>query len=369
MPALTTESRLIHSQANLVELCDSLNKHDVIAVDTEFVRTNTYWPKLCLIQLATDERIGCVDLLAKLDATALLEIICGDTNLKIFHAAKQDLEAIYSTYGQLPGPLIDTQICAGLLGYPSQIGYANLVQKILDVQLDKAETRTDWSRRPLTAAQIDYAADDVVHLAAVYENLKDRLEADGRYGWALEDSAALVDQELYDLPSEDAWRRLSRIRYLKVPAQARARRMTAWRERRAKKLNRPRQWILTDKIILKIANENPRDADQLRQIPELPPGLIRNQGEIILKELRSANEAVTCGTIEFGQEARPLSPDPQALKHLAGIVAGTADKLGIAADILATRKDLTALLRGIKTIRPLTGWRRSIIGETLLQAL
>lgn len=369
MPAIHKQSRLIDTQKQLDELCNGLLDRPIIAMDTEFVRTQTYFAHLCLIQIATDAHLVYVDVLADLDCRPFVELLATGNSMKVIHAAKQDIEALYSTYGQIPGPIFDTQVAAGLLGFQPQIGYATLVEELLGIRLEKGQTRTDWSRRPLTAAQTDYALDDVLYLSEMHSILRKRLETGGRYTWALEDSAALTDSRLYDSPTEDAWQRLPGIAYLPVPVQSRARLLATWRENQARKLDRPRQWILADKVLLRIAEADPEDGSSLRQVSDLPAGVARKQGEALLEVLRQANDDVAQSRIEFRQQVKPPTPDQKALKRLAQIVHSTADELGISADLLATRRDLTALMRGQNDTRQLSGWRRDVIGQRLLAAV
>lgn len=369
MPASSDQTRLIDSQAQLDEVCEQLAAKNIIALDTEFMRTDTYYPKLCLIQLATDSRPACIDVLANLDTGRILECLVNSQRLKIFHAAKQDLEAFQLTFGQLPEPIFDTQIAAGLLGYQAQIGYANLVMELIGVRLEKGQTRTDWSRRPLTEAQLKYAGDDVLHLAELHARLRAELEAAGRYDWVLEDSAELIDPPLYVARPEDAWRRMQSIPSLPIPIQARARRLMAWREARAQHIDRPRGWVLTDKALLAIAAADPRDETALKNLPDLPPAVIRKQGKVIFRELRQANSDVEGGRVEFRQVIKPGPPDAKALKNLSDVVGGKARELNISAELLTTKRDLTALLRGDRDIKVLRGWRLEVIGEPLLKIM
>jgi ribonuclease D len=361
--------RPIVDQTKLNELCDHLRDQDLIAVDTEFNRTNTYRPQLCLIQIATDKRVACVDTLAELDPKPLLKTMTSGADLCVFHAAKQDLEAFYLTYGVLPQPIFDTQIAAALLGYPPQVGYASLVKDLINVDLDKGATRTDWSRRPLTSTQLLYAANDVLYLPEMHGILRQKLSAVGRYDWVLQDSAALLDKNLYMPPIDEAWRRISSIRFLPPPTQARARRLAAWREVRARTVDRPRQWILSDKAILSLATEDPQNEATLNRVPDLPPAIVRKQGQQILTEIVQANEDVSRGVASFQQHSKPTPPDPRILQKLGSIVKTTAEALGFAPEILATRKELGALMKEKTDLRVLTGWRKKIIGDALLKAL
>lgn len=369
MPTPEPPFRLIGRQDDLDACCARLETLPVLPLDTEFARTDTYRPRLCLIQIATPEVMFCIDTLAGLDLGPLGEALYASRSLKIMHAAKQDLEVLNLRFGSLPGPLFDTQIAAGLLGHPPQAGYAALVEAELGVRLDKSQTRTDWSHRPLTPAQLTYAADDVAWLLPLAEKLRARLQSLGRIEWAEADSAALLDPALYAVQPERAWERLSGIERQPPTVQARARRLAAWRERRADQSNRPRQWILADQALMALATAGPADLAGMEALGLLPPGLLRNSGAALLAELRAAEQALTDGSIVLEQKPRPTPTDNGEVKRLAGIVQQKAGELGVAAELLATRTELSALLRGSTAVRSLQGWRRAVIGEALLGAL
>jgi ribonuclease D len=368
---MPNSTNLVDSQPQLDALCDNLARisADPVGFDTEFVRTQTFWPELCIVQVAFEGRQEAIDLLAETDTTRLRKQLLEKPGLEIFHAAKQDLEALYSVFGALPLALFDTQIAAGLLGYQPQIGYAGLVRELLDIEIPKDQTRTDWSKRPLTPAQLDYALADVEHLHELFDILTARLRETGRDEWALEDSALLLDTSLYAVPAELAWQRLSSVPYLPVPEQARARRLAGWREERARAVNRPRQWVLADKAVLAIAHTNPRTPADLSRIDDIPPGIIRKQGKAIVDVVRAANAEVDSGDAEFAQQPLPKPPDKNDVKRLSGLVRAAAENLGIAPEILATRKDVTGIMNGRENLRVLSGWRREAIGQTLLEAV
>jgi len=366
MPVKDSQPRLIETQEDLDALCAALAAGNQIGCDTEFMRTQTYWPQLCLVQIATETTTGCIDVLAAIDTTGFRRIMLAHPEPLILHAAKQDLEAWFATWQELPTAVFDIQIAAGLLGFQPQIGYGNFVRELLDVTLDKDQTRTDWSRRPLTDSQLRYATDDVAYLHDVHDIVCSRLKECGRYDWASADSAALVNRSLYDAPPEDAWQRLSGIPYLPVDVQGRARALTAWRETRAKQANRPRQWILADKALMQIAHADPDHVDQLRDIDELPPAVIRKQGPNIVQTLQQTNHDVAKGLLDLTQKPLPVPPDKKHVQQLSGIVRDTANELGIAPELLATRRDITGILAGHEDARPLSGWRRAVIGDKLL---
>ncbi len=366
MPTPAVPARLVARQPDLDAACAAIADAHSLPLDTEFARTDTFRARLCLIQLGTPAAAWCIDTLADLDLSGLWQLIAAPGRLKILHAAKQDMEVLLQAFGTAPGPLFDTQIVAGLLGHPPQAGYANLVEAELGVRLDKSQTRTDWSRRPLTAAQVEYAANDVAWLPALAERLHGRLAAAGREAWAAEDCAALLDPALYSLQSERAWERLGGLEYQPPAVQARARRLAAWREQRADSANRPRQWILADPLLMALATTRPRDLAGLQSLG-LAAGLLRNSGATILAELEQADAGIADGTLpELVQRSRPAPTDNGEVKRLATKVQKVATELGVAPEILATRSDLTALLHGARDIRPLRGWRRAVIGEVLL---
>jgi ribonuclease D len=369
MPSPRPAVRLIERQPELDTCCATLAQQPVVGLDTEFARTDTYRPRLCLVQLAAEHDVSCVDALSGLDATALWGVLCATTPLKLVHASKQDLEVLRLSFGGLPGAIFDTQVAAALVGHPAQIGYAALVEAELGVRLDKSHTRTDWSRRPLSQEQLVYAGNDVAFLPELHQRLRSRLVQQGRAGWAEEDSAGLLDPALYESRPEDAWQRLAGVRFLALPIQARIRRLAAWRENRAARANRPRQWILSDQALLDIAHADPRDLSELGALRSVPAGTVRKSGETLLAEVRAAALDLAAGTLDLHQELRPAAVQNGALRKLSQVVQSVAGELGIAPEILATRNDLTALYRGSREIRPLQGWRRAVIGEALLAAL
>jgi ribonuclease D len=339
----------------------------LIALDTEFVRTTQFAPRLCLVQFAAGAEVFCLDELAGLDLAPLWDVLLGD-GLRIVHAAKQDLEVIYLRYGRLPARIFDTQIAAALTGHPAQVGYAGLVQSLLGVEVDKTHTRADWSIRPLAPALLAYGATDVLHLPEVYARLRERLEALGRYAWVEEDSQRLLDPTLYAAAPHLAWRRLPVIPQLPVPVQLRARRLARLREELAMRSDRPRQWILTDRALLDIATRAPADAAALAACDDVAPGFARRQAASVLAELAAAEAELAAGT-DLVQEPRGEVIDPALLKRLARVADDCGRELGIAPELLATRRDLAAMVRGDAGARPLQGWRRGIIGERLLDAL
>jgi ribonuclease D len=369
MPAPTRFPLLIEQQNDLDALCAELAAHDRVALDTEFVRTNTYAPQIGLLQLATNGLAVCVDPLANLDMQYIWTLLFDRQRTSIVHSAKQDLELLWFSRGDIIHNLVDTQICAGLLGYPAQIGYAGLLKELLSIEIGKTETRTDWTRRPLTEQQLKYAAEDVVHLPELFGILSTRLQEQGRYAWAVEDSLALCDVSLYQPVPDDAWQKIKSIPFLPPAQQARAVRLASWRESRAVEANKPRQWIISDAAILQLASSSPANIRELEKIADLPPALARKYGSGLLEILNAADNAFADDNTRFTQQAVDISREKVLSKRLLERVAAIAKALGIVPEILASRRDINALLRNPATSRVTQGWRRVIIGEALLADL
>ncbi len=354
-------------QAALEALCSAISADEPIGLDTEFARSSTYQPTLCLLQLIAGGRSWCIDTLADLDLGPLWALLCEGAGVRILHAAKQDLEVIYLTSGRLLPRLFDTQIAAALLGRPAQVGYAALVKEYFDIELDKTHTRADWSRRPLAPQLLDYALSDVVYLPGLHEQLRTELGGLGRVAWADEENERLLDEALYETRPEEAWQRLAPLAFMPVDAQQRGRRLAEWREVTARRVDRPRQWILSDRALLEIASRRPGSLEQLASIPELSAGFIRRQGRTVLELITEAEQQPMPAGMR--RLERPEPTDQALVKRLSRVAAQIAGELGIAPELLATRRELTQLLRGERGIRPLQGWRAELVGDALLQAL
>src|SRR3954471_3847 len=261
----------ITTTAELAAFCDKIKGQPFIAVDTEFMRETTYWPKLCLIQVASPDTEACIDPLADgMDLEPLLEILRDQSVLKVFHAARQDVE-IFNNLGAMPLPLFDTQVAGMAAGFGDQISYDALVRQMLKIDLDKSSRFTDWARRPLSDAQLKYALADVVHLAALYPKLRERLEKAGRMSWVEAEMAALGDPATYDLDPEKSWRRLKPRKFTaKYLAVFKA--TAAWRERTAQQRDQPRGRILKDEAIDEIATQAPTSLEAFNNLRSVPKG-------------------------------------------------------------------------------------------------
>lgn len=339
-----------------------------LALDTEFVRERTYFPRLCLVQVSTPDDVALVDVLAIPDGGALTAALADRGRVKLIHAARQDIEALLPLTGSPLGPVFDTQQAASLLGFSVQIGYADLVQQLLGVALAKGHARTDWARRPLSAEQLAYAADDVRYLPAVAAELERRLDAAGRRDWMAEETAELDEVSLYRVEPADAWKRLKGLERLDAPAFRAAQRLAAWREARAVDRDLPRGWILPDAAIHELAQRRPQSRDELARIESVPRGTASRAGSDLVALINAPEngDAAVRGEAESG---RPGPAQVRQLKNLQEKLQGIAAELGIQPEVLATRRELTALVRGARELPVLTGWRRTVIGEPLLAAL
>jgi ribonuclease D len=334
-----------------------------IGLDTEFMREKTFYPQLCLLQIATGDSIYCADPLTTANIDFFWQKLM-DCRW-VVHSARQDIEVIYHTTDRMPGSLFDTQIAAALLGYAPQLGYAGLVNELFGVELAKSHTRADWTKRPLPAAVLEYAAEDVKYLLPAYEFLCERLRELGRQGWAEEDSEFQLQPSLYKGDFRHAIHRLKGARNLRGRARAAATRLASWREHEAVRSDRPRQWIMKDAVLVEIASTGPEDVDSLATVSGLAPRTLRRLSKDILgcvKDARGDNS-------DYVPPGKPNERQKSILKDMQTAVAACAEELNIAAEIIAPKKELSASLNGNRDSRVFTGWRRETIGETLLEML
>ncbi|NNC66045.1 MAG: ribonuclease D [Gammaproteobacteria bacterium] len=354
----------VDSEALLTNLLDELNTVGLIALDTEFVREKTYYPQLCLIQIAAGDSIACIDCLADIDLDALYESLLRDECTWIVHSSRQDLEVIFQHTERLPSTLIDTQIAAGLVGYAPQISLQDLVADTLGVELDKSHTRTDWSRRPLPSAAIEYARDDVRSLHALWDVLAAKLDALGRREWLDQDCALLLAQDPVT-PVDQIFSRLKGARSLDASAQCAALALVEWREERARRRDRPRRWILSDEQLVGIARARPRSVAALAA-EDVPKKLAEHAGHDILAALeRSATSDYPARIARLSDAEKP---EKHQLRELQARAKARAAELDIYPEVLATKQDLIVLLLGRESVRVSETWRAAEL-RPLLEGL
>lgn len=368
-----TDTIWIDRDEQLRSVADELERSPWIGIDTEFMREKTFFPKLCLLQISAPAHLWCIDTLAITELAPLTQALTGAERPKIIHAARQDLEAIYLVTRQIVAPVFDTQIAAACVGMKAQLGYADLAKTLLEVSIGKSQTRTDWSRRPLSAAQLSYAADDVLHLHDIADRLQSRLRELGRAQWVEEDCAQLSNPRLYDPDPERAWTRLKGISQLAPRAGGIARALAAWREHLAREKDLPRSWILSDAAIFNLAHADARSAQQVHAAAPETAGW----SEAVMARLLEAittSEAIQVSAEALAQDARPTPEQKALINRLAQLVDKRAVELGVSAEILATRGELKSLAMSSKPAAELAsaalkGWRKQQIGDRLLEAI
>jgi len=358
---------LIESPAALAALCDELKTQDCIAVDTEFARETTYFPHIGLIQIAGDGHIACIDPLAFDVKPQLSELLFNNSITKVFHACLQDLEVLELTLGDKPRPLFDTQVAIALMNDDHQISYARLVEKELDIQLPKSETRTDWLKRPLTQAQLEYAADDVRYLLSLYKQQLAELEALNRSQWMREECDRLCSRTLNNQDDlSQCWTRVKGKERLRGIELAVLQEAAVWREQQAIAKDRTRRRILPDDHVVQIAVKQPKNTSELTQI-----GRIRKLFD--MSELNSLSETI-CSAYDKPEsewptlKRRQLTQDQSAaLSAVLDALGKKASELGISQGTLCNRKDAENLILGKRDLQVLRGWRLDCIGDKLLK--
>ncbi len=355
---------LITDTPSLAAFCERMRAERFVAIDTEFMRDRTYWPKLCLVQAAGAAEAVAIDALAPgIDLAPLVELMGDPAVLKVMHAARQDLE-IFHRLGQLPRGFFDTQIAAMVCGFGEEVAYDTLVSKLAGAHLDKSSRFTDWSRRPLSEAQIRYALGDVTHLRVIYAKLAERIEKAGRMAWVAEELQALLDPALYAQLPEEAWRRLKmRTRDARFVAIVQA--LAAWREREAQRRDLPRARILRDDLLMEVAANRPQSVDDLRALDRV--NLDRESVAGVVAAVRSA--------VALPKSALPAVPEPVVLPRGIGptvdllrvLLKYRSEESGVAQRLLANTAELEAIAVDDEAEVPaLHGWRREIFGEDAL---
>ncbi len=344
-------------------------RHPFVTVDTEFLRETTFWPVLCVVQLASDQEAIAIDALAEgLDLQPLLRLMADEDVVKVFHAARQDLEIFWKLAGVLPIPLFDTQVAAMVCGYGDQVSYSELVQSICRVAIDKSSRFTDWARRPLAEAQIEYAIGDVTHLRDVYKALTKRLAATGRQSWLEDEMKVLRSPATYEQHPERAWERY-RSRARKPRDLAALMELAAWRESEAQARDVPRSRVLKDDVLIELAHAAPRTVEALGNLRAFPRGMERSRagGEILEAIERGlARDSKTLPKIE--RERRNGANLSATVELLKVLLRQVSEESGVAGKMIATVDDLESIAYNDKAEVPaLSGWRRKLFGERALE--
>jgi ribonuclease D len=360
--------RVITRTSDLAAFCRRLAEAPFATIDTEFMRESTFWPQLCLIQMAGPAEAAIVDPLAPgLDLVPFFQLMADESVVKVFHAARQDVEIFVHQAGAVPRPLFDTQVAAMVCGYGDQVSYEQLVLKITGERIDKSLRFTDWARRPLSGRQLAYALSDVIHLRDVYLKLKANLEAQGRTHWLAEEMAVLTDVETYRTHPEDAWQRL-KLRVRKPRQLAVMQSLAAWREVEAQTRDVPRQRVLKDEAIYEIAQSQPRDRTALAELRAIPRGFERSAtAGAILVAVERALALPERALPRMPKQRPPPERASAAAELLKVLLKMVAERHGVAPRIIATSEDLERIAAEEEPPVPaLRGWRRELFGRQAL---
>jgi ribonuclease D len=361
--------RIISTSEDLTQAVRRLSTSDFVAVDTEFLRESTFWPQLCLIQIASPDEAMIIDPLASgLDLAPFWQLMANEAVVKVFHAARQDIEIVFARAGLVPKPVFDTQVAAMVCGFGESVSYVNLVKSVTGVDLDKSSRFTDWSRRPLSDKQLEYALGDVTHLRDVYRHLKSDIDKASRGEWLNEEMAILTDTKTYESHPEEAWQRL-KLRVKNRKALAVLMELAAWRERLAQSQDVPRSRILRDEALYDIANQAPTSAEQLSHLRTLSEGFSRSA------RARDIIDAVKRGlgrdmkSVPAVSRGAQLSAESTALMELLRVLLkASAARNRVAPKLIASSEDLERIaVESEPDIPALKGWRRRLFGEDALR--
>ena len=360
---------VITASQPLAEACQRLAQQEYVAVDTEFMREQTFWPKLCLVQLAAPGMEMIVDPLAPgIDLKPLYALMADTRVMKVFHAARQDIEIVHYKAGLVPQPVFDTQVAAMVCGYGDSISYVNLVKRISNQDLDKSSRFTDWTRRPLSEKQLLYALGDVTHLRDVYVHLRDTLAETGRASWLDHEMASLTDPRTYEVDPETSWKRL-KLKVRNRRGLAVLMELSAWRERQAQAQDVPRNRVLRDEALYDIANQQPTETAQLAELRTLSDGFARSA------RAKEIVDAVKRGLARDPKSVPPMNPgvsmSPEAgalVDLLRVLLKAAAGRHGVAPRLIADTEDLERIAsEGNPDVAALKGWRRELFGDDALK--
>lgn len=359
----------IDTPEKLDELYRQIRGRSWLALDTEFLREKTYYPQFCLLQIATPDWVACVDPLALDDLSELFAMLYDTSITKVFHSCRQDLEIFYQLTGKIPGPVFDTQIAAPLLGFQENPGYAMLVSSFLNINLSKSHTRTDWSVRPLSQAQLQYAADDVIYLCQVYQKMREQLAELKRLDWLNQDFAALTSPDLYQISPEQAWLKIRGKNKLTGRQLAIVQALAKWREATAQAEDRPRNWLLRDDLLLELAKLQPADVKQLSEVRTINARTVNRYGRTLCRLIEEAKQRAPMTLHEKDRPAKKTPQQEAILDILTALVRIRADENSLNPAILANRKELELLLFDDADSLLLKGWRYSMVGRELIGLL
>lgn len=360
----------IADQSSFTAFCERARDASVLAIDTEFLREKTYYAKLCLLQLATDEEVAVVDPFALRTLDDLIPLLQNPRCVKLFHSGTQDIEILYRETGVLPCNVFDTQVAAALLGHTQQIGYGALVHDVCGVAIRKLDSFTDWSRRPLAQSQIEYASEDVIYLPRMYRIMRDRLVDLGRLDWLAPDFDELVDPKRFEVGERERYKRLKRANQLSPRQLAGAREFAAWREVTAQKRNLPRKWVATDEQIVEACKREARTIDELFMVRGLSDKLSTGEARTVARLMAQAFDSDPSTWPKLNRPSRSEPNVDLQIDLMTALVRLRAKQNDVAFQTLASHDDMIRVARGYRDdVDLLRGWRRALVGEELIELL
>lgn len=355
----------ISTSADLLEFCTRARTFDAVAVDTEFLRERTYHPRLCLVQVATPDECAVIDPLAIADLAPLRDLLADAAVTKVFHACSQDMEVLHHALGVLPAPIFDTQVAAAFLGERVQTSYNSLVHAFCGITLPKSESLTDWSRRPLTPEQLEYAVDDVRYLIVAFGAIRERLEEQGRLSWVLDELRPLTELSHYEVDPRSAFKRVKRVNSLTRRQLAVARELASWRERKAEQADIPRKWVMPDEVLLALARRPPQTPDELKRMRGTEQLSVQDVAAIIAGVERGGS----CPAEKLPFLPRPhKAPAPElesVIDLMYALIRLVAERSGVATSVIASRDELIDYVSHPERSRLREGWRFELVGTLI----
>jgi len=361
--------QMVSTLDELKACCNALENSSFLALDTEFLREKTYFPKLALIQIANETSTYVIDPLAIEDLSDFFELVNKPKITKVLHSARQDYEIFFNLQGHLPKPIFDTQIAASLLGHGEQIGYANLIKSLLTIEVDKSQTRTDWTKRPLNNKQLDYAASDVIYLARVFPMMLKKLDELNRTHWLDDDFEQLTNESTFQADKRSMWKKIKSANRLPSQKLSIVQELADWRETQAIAQNRPRKHVLSDDSIVDIANQQPESIAGIREIRQINPRLKDHDFKQLLACVQTGLNKPEDEWPKFARKHKPTMEQSAIVDILSVIVQISAAENQISPAFICNKKDLVNIVCG-ETDSPLyQGWRKQLVGESINQFL
>lgn len=359
--------QVITTQDDLSRYIESIKECQWLALDTEFIRERTYYPQLCLVQIAAHDnggrlKLACIDPLAIDDLSPLLDLLNSPHIIKVLHAAHQDLEIFNFLSGKVPQPIFDTQAAGSVLGYGDHMGYARLMQEVLKIELDKSQSRTDWAKRPLSKAQLDYAIADVRYLAQAYPIIRDQLTEQNRLQWLDGDFKRATNAELYTINAYSRWKKVKGLHVLKRPQLAILRELAAWRENLAELKNRPRRWILKDEILIDLARQQPTTLDAIAEMRDINPERSKKYHQTWLDCINKAKATPESEWPDVTRRKKPSDTQDKVVDLLNTALNIRAQELGITPAVIATRKKIADMVQANNQTLS-KDWRGALVND------